>query len=507
MKRKGNFAKGCSIWLATVIVLEILMLLFLPGCGLFQLSAINFLSGNAVKSFLPSYFPPPITYSQNLSAFASQGILYASSSPYSYAIRMSDGRLLQKTENTFTAADGGIYYTTTSDAPNTLLAVRVLDSTLLWKFSPGGTIDKIQAIDDVAYIIQGNRLTGLNARNGKLLWHFQQQDSACAANYNCNLSNLQASHGIAYVTDGSELFALNTSNGTLLWHTPYTFYSSPLIVQNTISLLSASNIATTFRASDGKFLWQFLFPENADASFQRMTDGTHHFYYADSRLYVLDAQTGKLLWHWSEKSISRVNDILQVIVSGDTLYLATPDTLVAIRLADGKERWSQDWKTLWNKLNTSQRQGTPNTLNPWSSPGNQFHLLGASDGLVFIQFSFSARFSTDIIALRAAHGNTVWQRNITMAHTAGMNTPVPLNSPYITASNNPPILLDTSTLYLTYSVLVTDGPPPAHFVISIDQAHQPAYTSTYTVYTLAFNARDGSIKWHDRQAEQYTGCC
>ncbi|HET9919146.1 MAG TPA: hypothetical protein VFQ30_04845, partial [Ktedonobacteraceae bacterium] len=103
--------------------------------------------------------------------------------------------------------------------------------------------------------------------------------------------------------------------------------------------------------------------------------------------------------------------------------------------------------------------------------------------------------------------NTVWQRNITMAHTAGMNTPVPLNSPYITASNNPPILLDTSTIYLTYSVLVTDGPPPAHFVISIDQANQPAYTSTYTVYTVALNARDGTIKWHDRQAEQYTGCC
>ena len=109
--------------------------------------------------------------------------------------------------------------------------------------------------------------------------------------------------------------------------------------------------------------------------------------------------------------------------------------------------------------------------------------------------------ATDIMALSSASGQLVWQQHITFAK--GLNALIGQGQLYVVINGYPSALLDSTNIYLVYSVLVTNGPPPAHLVLSVDQ---PTYTSTYTLYALAFNAQDGSIKWRTSQGAAIIFC-
>jgi alcohol dehydrogenase (cytochrome c) len=64
------------------------------------------------------------------------------------------------------------------------------------------------------------------------------------------------------------------------------------------------------------------------------------YFTVPNRVWAIDAQTGQQIWTYTwESKIEAIGD-RGVGISGDTLYFETPDcNLVALGLADGKERW------------------------------------------------------------------------------------------------------------------------------------------------------------------------
>ncbi|HEU0002181.1 MAG TPA: PQQ-binding-like beta-propeller repeat protein [Ktedonobacteraceae bacterium] len=366
--------------------------------------------GNVVSPPVTSTPPQPgLT-----SASVENGMVYFTAENRMYALRASDGKQIWQRFDNFsgppTIVNGMIYEISFRD----IVALRASDGVSLWNYfpsdegdaaQPGSTqIEQITA--DRIYVYDGQVLDVLTAESGGRIW------SAGDAVNIVDINTLNISNGVVYYAthdksnSNSTIFARRALDGTIFWK-----YSASVAGQSCIvtSMAQAMNIlyasascnngtGRTFalRTSDGNLLWQSSmsgqFSVTNGVLCLHITQGSA----ALADLYVLQASTGKLLWHDAPGTSQRQT---QVWTPGNGyVYLLDNGTLSARRLSDGQAAWNMGFSS----------PATAQTFETFSTPV----FWGLLNNIVYLQSSIVNQDThvafNRLYALQANTGKQIW---------------------------------------------------------------------------------------------------
>jgi alcohol dehydrogenase (cytochrome c) len=128
-------------------------------------------------------------------------------------------------------------------------------------------------VDGVMYVTSGNECWGLDAGNGREIWHFQRSRTKGltgngAGGYNRGVA--AAGGRVFMVTDNAHMIALNRFTGQLVWekemadwHLNYSATSAPLVAGDLVLSGTAGGengargFLVAYRVSDGTEAWRF----------------------------------------------------------------------------------------------------------------------------------------------------------------------------------------------------------------------------------------------------------
>jgi outer membrane protein assembly factor BamB len=493
--------------------------LFIPvlaGLIALQLLVVTFVSQGQLAALIDVYKAPPYAsypYLSDLrvSLSSSQGMLYESTIPNSYVLRMHDGIAMQKVpERLFAAYNGTLYTSTfTSDlqgGATTVQALRESDGRLLWSYTMENA-QSPQLVDGILYLNKSalnnekGLVVALDALSGRVLWQYH-----CPATptLQCDMPVPQVANGIAYTSMrmysggifSTLLTALRPSDGAILWQiraqvTQLQTFQQPLLVQDRVISWTASDTLSALRAQDGHLLWQ-IHPSYS-AGLGTAANARIFLLQSDSSVYALNIDTGALLWHW-QGTARAAND---VTLTPMTVYIekspgndTSPDgpSLIVLSAADGKELWHHEFRQATSKQGYYR----------------DFTLLGEYNGIVYIQpgkFSSGDRGSNTLFAFRVNDGRLIWQRQVQEPVTSvGFNPPGGYNRSVTTGV---PALLAGNTIYFVYHQLVSNV-GGVHMTLSVSSALNSLFnTTTFTLTTLAIDAQTGNVRWQKSQVETY----
>src|SRR5438093_1011533 len=184
-------------------------------------------------------------------------------------------------------------------------------------------------------------------------------------------------------SDDERLHAVDFAKGTNLWSfkTGGPIESSPLVLEGKVFIGCDDGVMRAFDAAKGNLLWSFPTGDKIPGSpnFTRAADGKGWsilFGSFDSRLYCLDAGTGRSNWAfetdtgnviWTLPTRSKVDR--SPAICADKVVVGSDDgRLYIVSLKDGKEQWSY-------------AIGQPITSSPAVADGKV--VVGCEDGNVY----------------------------------------------------------------------------------------------------------------------------
>lgn len=199
-----------------------------------------------------------------------------------------------------------------------LFAVDTLTGKLKWTSRPtglpGGTFvsSKPAVSGNIIIVPMGHTLVALSLATGKEIW--RGLDTAQGA-------TVAASAGSAYVMgEDSNFYALDAATGRQKWKVGFargfgSCYSVPVVGEGTV-YLTANVLLTPADA-------------NRPANYYR-------------HLFALDANTGKERWRYPSAPLGSTGGtcFTQPIVTADTFFAVAGQTLYAVNLTTGRERWA-----------------------------------------------------------------------------------------------------------------------------------------------------------------------
>jgi outer membrane protein assembly factor BamB len=192
----------------------------------------------------------------------------------------------------------------------------------------------------VGLAVQNNRVfvTTLNsstyaftADSGKMIWQ-----------HNTGVANgiPTVSGDTLYVPSGT-IYALSTQDGSERWSYPTqdVVTSMPVIVNDTLYTGSYGNAVYALDTASGKARWIY----HTDGRVYVAPSVDHGVVYAGigddgPRLFAIDAQSGKLIWHTN----TLIDSMTQLVVADGLLYTSQNNSLVGLNPQNGEVIWHYD---------------------------------------------------------------------------------------------------------------------------------------------------------------------
>lgn len=120
-----------------------------------------------------------------------------------------------------------------------------------WKTRLSGSVYGISVADDEMVLVRTSAsLYALNAKNGKIIWHY-------SLSWQADAKPAIAKNGKVYVTNGNSVVALGQETGSVLWQQTLS-YSSLWVTDASESVVLVNQLGidvTAFDANTGEFLW------------------------------------------------------------------------------------------------------------------------------------------------------------------------------------------------------------------------------------------------------------
>ena len=259
--------------------------------------------------------------------------------------------------------------------PNYMLAIALGGALLLAQTAPGiaplrntpvekftvnpGFRDWARAVLAGTTIIGGNSsnrggLFAVDAVAGKLKWTFRPAGTASGNPFVATAPAV--SGGLAIVPMGNTLVAVTIATGREAWRGPATALSAAVAADGGLAFVLGED--ANFHALDaatGREKWAAPFPARGSCESMPVAQGgsvvvsrnvlvrpgdanrAAEYYW---HLVSLDASTGQERWRYPATPVGTVGMCVeQAIVTGDTFFAVSGQTLYAINLATGRDLW------------------------------------------------------------------------------------------------------------------------------------------------------------------------
>ena len=292
---------------------------------------------------------------------------------------------------------GGLGVTYFGSDNGNVYALGATNGKLLWHAETGHPVYVVALVNGSVYATSGahgDEMDALDASSGRVLWQ-RPIDSGIFGSVIVN--------GVVYLNTndsgrdggGGSVYALQASDGSLLWHQVTDVgMPEPLTVLDGIIYTRAADSQgpypgasiSAWRASDGHFLWKYHLTEYADGAPAEI-NGVVYVVASEGTVYALRAETGELLWRFTD--YSGVFATTSPVVVKGVVYVGTDTGIIyALQATDGKLLWHYSLPASFD-----------NSLSPYGSPVivNDVLYVAVSSGTVY--------------ALRAHDGSLLWSRN------------------------------------------------------------------------------------------------
>lgn len=383
-----------------------------------------------------------------------------------YAFNATNGRFLYTSDKQISSADNRVALTDPIQDNSQQNNVYALDSQTnrqLWTLHEGANLSNyVQIVNGIVYYFDGYSLQALDETSGAVLW---KADHLTTTN-----ADMYVFQGIAYLISEQEMVALRLSDHTILWRQHYglTMNQGPQLsmqrVGNTLYIL-ANILLNALDANTGALLWSISPADSYNQLKLLGIAGGNIFLQQSSassgfipgQLFVIQASTQHISNNWLADNNPGYPQFppppvgSNYVLSNDTLYMTSADTLYAFHANTGKVAW------------TVSGGGTQNELT----------VLGAQNGIVYTQTSLGIR------AYAGQQGHLLWQ----------VSTPIPSGSHAI---------LGSDALYLADLTHTTNLYTP-HFITAL---YDGAPVCTNTVNVFAIDAQSGAFRWQMNHQHQ-----
>ena len=227
-----------------------------------------------------------------------------------------------------------------------LIFLAVLASALLLSGCAGGAgigpsnWPGVLAVDEVAYLAQGNYIYAVNMDNGTLKWKYPTEKPAASTTFYAAPVITPDGQLLAASYD-HKLYSLNPETGAVNWtfnESKDLFIASPLVTTRGIYAPNAdgSLYAINF---DGQKLWSFKTNQHLWGT--PISDENCECIYLpgmDHKFYALDAATGSVRWESEDLNGAL---IAQPVYANGLIYVGTfANQFLALEASDGSTRWS-----------------------------------------------------------------------------------------------------------------------------------------------------------------------
>lgn len=282
----------------------------------------------------------------NTSPVEASGILYVTSSDeYLYALNAQTDALkwkflLGKWPNSPTIAGGYVYV---SPGGGPLYALDAKTGQQKWMFRPNvrkdyGLISSSPAVaNGIVYIGASNSyMFALDAKTGRLKWKSYIQGGI--------LASVAISNGAVYVPLASgDVAALNAQTGAVIWWNggfSYNGFGNEAVVADGYLYLTTFGSLFVLNASTGKLLWHYFSSYPSDSYAVAVADGIVYVGLGKRTFYAFAEKTGHLLWTFQSASMV----LASPAVANGVVYLcySTTGKLFALDARSGAKLWSYD---------------------------------------------------------------------------------------------------------------------------------------------------------------------
>jgi outer membrane protein assembly factor BamB len=312
---------------------------------------------------------------------------------------------LQTMENQPVIFGSGAFYTVTGQS---ITATRLSDGKSLWNDPLGSSPVVTPVIDkDTIYVItpggQSLVMYAFNTQDGSLEWRqdlvFQYQEDVGITDVDDHIYSTLVRNNILYLGTSNGAAAFDLTKRTVIWYQPVseTAYNfSQLVLQPAaLYLLSQQGPGALYvlNPQNGKTLWAY---DSLAGNQQDLSNPFSIFLMSDASVYEynnsivqsLNPLTGTALWKIQYRQLTDNEDIGQLLIGRDGIYLKTGPSdgdILALNLKDG------------SKL--------------WDSPGtDDYQMLATGQGRVY------ALGQQTIYAFNARTGALLWKQSINANH-------------------------------------------------------------------------------------------
>lgn len=239
-------------------------------------------------------------------------------------------------------------------SPSAIYVLRKTNGQIMWSTKGEGSATYPTIIGNVVYYSFREEfgssnffMNAVEANTGKLLWTRELQASRPGRVYiSGDIVYVRAYVGgglihnanntVSMASKTARIYAVNVSTGKLVWEFKggSVDFSTELLVEPKNIIFITSEGLYAINKNTGKQAW-FL---EGNFSPSNITVGKFLYVHGDStrkdnKFYVIDPKTGKAIWNYQDKNIFYTK------VSGDTVYLSTEESLVALNASTGKKLW------------------------------------------------------------------------------------------------------------------------------------------------------------------------
>ena len=271
-------------------------------------------------------------------AVVANGIVYAASGNFVYALNVSTGAYLWSypisIDGSTPAVANGVVYVSSTDGH--LYALNATTGAYLWSYSTGYTIYSSPTVSNsVVYFGSTNGdLYALNATSGAYLWSYYTGGTIY-------FSSPAVANGVVYIGSygGGAIYALNATTGGYLWSygTGNIYASSPAVANGVVYIGSYSNgDLYALNATTGGYIWSYS-TGGAIYSSPAVANGVVYFGSENNDLYALNATTGGYLWSYYTGNYV----VSSPAVANGVVYVGSESRyLYAINASSGGYLWS-----------------------------------------------------------------------------------------------------------------------------------------------------------------------
>jgi outer membrane protein assembly factor BamB len=229
----------------------------------------------------------------------------------------------------------GVIYVGSNDG--NVYALKAATGKKLWSYYTGGG-ESVPAVQNgVVYVgsakESGDNVFALNAQTGALIWSFAARFSV--------YSSPVVVDGVLYIMSlDYNLYALDASSGAKLWNfsTEGYAYASPMVANGVVYFDGIPGSVFGVNAKTGSLLWQFVAGGTWGEFSPAVADGVVYVASDGGYAYALDGLTGAELWSYSP--IGFVSLAAPVLANG-VMYFGTWDNnLYALSMNRGERLWS-----------------------------------------------------------------------------------------------------------------------------------------------------------------------